>query len=93
MTYRDIYEYLADRRCAKCDKPLDRNGLFCSACTTVLQDEFEQAEAKEVRTAMVNKPIHSMETKAEGEQPWATLTLDTWRFLDNEFQKIFGPRK
>ena len=85
MSYKDIYEYLADRRCVKCDKPLDRNGSFCSACMTVLQDELEQAEAKEVRTAMVNKPILSMEVKDDRQYS----TLETWEFLNNQFQRMF----
>ena len=85
MSYRDIYEYLADRRCVKCDKPLDRNGSFCLACMAVLQDELEQAEAKEVRTAMIRKPVPTIESKDDRRYS----TLETWEFLNDQFQRMF----
>lgn len=94
MSYRDINDYWADRKCVRCDGHLDRRGSFCSSCMEKVQSELEQAEAKEIRTAMVNKPITSLGSKESGvrsEEQWSTL--ETWKFLDNQFQKIFGPRK
>ena len=82
-----LNEYWADQRCVRCDARLDRRGSFCFACMEKVQAELldEQAEAKEVRTAMVRKPIHSIETKDDRQYS----TLETWAFLNREFEKLF----
>ena len=76
-----LNDYWADQRCVRCDGHLDRRGSFCFACMEKVQEELEQAEAKEVRTAMVNRPINSTEQYS---------TEQTWAFLNNQFQKIFS---
>ena len=77
MTYRDITQ-VNDWTCIRCDKPMDRVGSHCTSCIVELQEEIDRLEGEQIRSSMVNKPIN---------------TLAPWEFLNNEFQKIFGPRK
>ena len=86
MSYRDLDELLSERRCVRCGQLLDRCGAHCESCMTALQQEIEEEENKRIRSSMSNAPIYST-AQAKDDRQYSTL--ETWAFLNREFEKLF----
>ncbi len=65
--------------CVGCNGVRDRRGSHCSECNEDIEKEIEWREGERVRRPLIDKPVYSLDS--------------TVVFLDDAFQKIFGPRK